>query len=307
MPQRASNQEIQGLNHEDDSLFRPVFSTSVLAQIDCPNGVSDELVQELLDGSDWVGAARLQSMNQSLDPDYAWADVVVRSGEVIKRRIEEKDKSALSFRFPVKTRLKTGSSYLMYLRLDDDGFIADDCSVIPIPEGPDNDSRFRKHMFRLAAIETVPVTKQVQEATVLIAQAKMRISEYYKNNGYLPSDNISLNWQASPQAYSGKYVDSIQVSQGAIVVQFGNSADSEIQNALLTLTPYEDPEADDQSLTWVCGYAEVPPDLQLAGSKSGFPTAPIQSTIKPIYLEPDCLEEGGSTLDSNEENLDSNP
>ena len=65
---------------------------------------------------------------------------------------------------------------------------------------------------------------------------------------------------------SGKYVLSVDVANGAIVITYGNDANAIIQGKSLGLTPYETP---DLSVAWKCGGALQPNGTALMGTQGG--------------------------------------
>ncbi len=71
----------------------------------------------------------------------------------------------------------------------------------------------------------------------------------------------------------GKYVASVEVANGAIIITYGNEANAQIQNETLGLTPYE---SGDLSVMWKCGDAPVPGMGALMGT-SGMSNIAVQN------------------------------
>ena len=66
-------------------------------------------------------------------------------------------------------------------------------------------------------------------------------------------------------------MQSVDVSNGVLVVMYGHEANAAINGLTLTLTPYETP---DRSVVWRCGTAPAPPGLSEIGtSGSGLAAA----------------------------------
>ena len=83
-----------------------------------------------------------------------------------------------------------------------------------------------------------------------------------------------------PDKLKGKYVNSMQIEQGAIHVTFAN--DSALENLILTLRPALVVTYPPTSyLTWVCGYAKAVPGMTLVGTN--------KTTVPPQYLPQMCL------------------
>ena len=91
------------------------------------------------------------------------------------------------------------------------------------------------------------VRAQVSEGLNLSGGAKAAIAEYYIDYNQFPSDNLSAGLPAATDI-RGKYVSSVQIDTGDIVVSFGNDSDSDIQGDTLVLRP----ELSDQGIYWVC-------------------------------------------------------
>lgn len=64
----------------------------------------------------------------------------------------------------------------------------------------------------------------------------------------------------------GKYVASVEISGGNILITYGNEANAQIQNESLGLTPYE---SVDLLVMWKCGGAPVPGMGNLMGTSGG--------------------------------------
>ncbi len=71
----------------------------------------------------------------------------------------------------------------------------------------------------------------------------------------------------------GKYVASVDIANGAIIITYGNEANAQIQAESLGLTPYE---SGDLSVMWKCGGAGVPGGGALMGT-SGAVNVAVQN------------------------------
>ena len=84
----------------------------------------------------------------------------------------------------------------------------------------------------------------------------------------------------------GKYVQSVDVVNGTVVVTFGFEANLQIASLTMTLTPYE---TTDLSVVWRCGTANAPAGLQLMGTSGGGNSAAyIPPTVPNQYLPATC-------------------
>ncbi len=102
----------------------------------------------------------------------------------------------------------------------------------------------------IPAYQDYIIRTQVSEGLVLGAGAKTAIAEYYSNKQSFPPDNPSAGL-AQSTSIVGKYVSSVDVSGGKITVAFDTtSANIQIRNDLLVLTPFRDSNG---NFGWRCG------------------------------------------------------
>ncbi len=95
---------------------------------------------------------------------------------------------------------------------------------------------------------------QVSEGMVLADGAKTAVAEYYANRHSLPADNAAAGLAQGP-SITGRYVSSVEVSDGMIVVSFSTpSANANIRNDVLVLNPSPDSSGE---LHWRCGGTET--------------------------------------------------
>jgi hypothetical protein len=80
---------------------------------------------------------------------------------------------------------------------------------------------------------------------------------------------------------SGKYVDSVTVSSGLIVVRYGRSANGAIAGKELALTPANIASGD---VVWICGHASLPPAIRIRPGYWQY------TTVEDRYLSPSCRQ-----------------
>lgn len=137
----------------------------------------------------------------------------------------------------------------------------------------------------IPAYQTYTVRAQVAEGLSMAAMAKGPIADAFFNDGEAPADRTAALMTAAATDTSGKYVVSIDVTDGVVVVLFGNDANAAINGLTVTLTPYE---TGDRSVVWRCGTAPDP-GLNLLGATGGGNTAAyIAPTIPDRYLPASC-------------------
>jgi type IV pilus assembly protein PilA len=102
----------------------------------------------------------------------------------------------------------------------------------------------------IPAYQNYTIRAQVTEGLSLADGLKTTISEYYANNGTMPS-SANVNLTATNSA--GKYVSSIAITGGAMTITYsGPQVNKSITGLTLGLTPYLDANND---IIWVCGTA----------------------------------------------------
>ena len=138
----------------------------------------------------------------------------------------------------------------------------------------------------IPAYQNYTVRAQVAEGLNLGAHAKTRVQESFLNRGQAPVDRAAAGLSANPTDTVGKYVQSVDVNNGVLIVTFGNEASAAIAGLTVTLTPYETPGL---GVVWRCGTAQVPAGGQLMGTSGGGNTAVyVAPTVPQQYLPASC-------------------
>ena len=102
----------------------------------------------------------------------------------------------------------------------------------------------------IPAYQDYTIRAQVSEGLNLAAIAKASVAEYYAANGKWPANLAEAGIERIP---NGRYVRSIIVNKGTIVVRYGAQAHPSVAGHRLTLRPVVD---DQQNVIWTCGYRE---------------------------------------------------
>jgi len=118
----------------------------------------------------------------------------------------------------------------------------------------------------IPAYQDYTIRAQVSEGMALAAAAKTAVSEDFLNEGEAPTNRTDAGMTATATDTQGKYVASINVANGAIIVTYGNQANRQIRAQTLGLTPYE---SRDLSVVWKCGASPAPTGLALMGTDGG--------------------------------------
>ncbi len=109
----------------------------------------------------------------------------------------------------------------------------------------------------IPAYQDYTIRAQVSEGLNLAAAAKAAIAESFLNTGVAPADRTKAGMSANAVDTQGKYVASVEVTNGVILVTYGNDANAALKTAPETLgiTPYL---SVDRSVIWKCGAGGVP-------------------------------------------------
>jgi type IV pilus assembly protein PilA len=138
----------------------------------------------------------------------------------------------------------------------------------------------------IPAYQTYTVRAQVAEGLSMAAMRKVAVADSFVNHGVAPLDRLAAGMTATPTDTSGKYVQSVDVQRGVLVITFGGEANLAIAGLTITVTPYE---TADLSVAWRCGLANAPVGLNPMGTSSGGTAAVyIPPTVPLQYLPAAC-------------------
>lgn len=101
----------------------------------------------------------------------------------------------------------------------------------------------------IPAYQNYLIRSQVSEGMTLAGGAETGVSEFYSNYGRWPTNNTSAGIATTPTSISGKYVDSVTVTNGKIVALFGANANKAINTGKLGLSPIASSNGD---VHWAC-------------------------------------------------------
>jgi len=138
----------------------------------------------------------------------------------------------------------------------------------------------------IPAYTTYTIRAQVVEGINMAAMAKAPIVDAFLNSGEAPADRPSAGMSPLPPDTMGKYVQSVDVADGSVVVTFGGEANAVIAGRTFTLTPYE---TGNLGVVWRCGTAPAPAGLNPMGTfGGGNQTTYIPPTVPDQYLPATC-------------------
>jgi type IV pilus assembly protein PilA len=140
----------------------------------------------------------------------------------------------------------------------------------------------------IPAYQNYTIRAQVAEGVNMTALAKAAIADAFVIEGEAPMNRIAAGMSTNATDTNGKYVQSVNVVNGVLVVMFGHEAHTLISNQTITLTPYETAEL---GLVWRCGRASEPTGLSPMGtSGSGAAAVYIAPTVPDQYLPSSCRQ-----------------
>jgi type IV pilus assembly protein PilA len=138
---------------------------------------------------------------------------------------------------------------------------------------------------------------QAGEALQVTEGLRSGFTTYYADLGKVPPQSlVDLFGAGAPGSamndHMGKYVASVNMENGHLVVTYGLGADPVLAGDVLTFTPYETRGG---GIIWQCGNAAIPVDagatqLGLAGTVAGAPVGALTSvtTLDSEFLPRDC-------------------
>ena len=138
----------------------------------------------------------------------------------------------------------------------------------------------------IPAYRTYTIRAQVAEGINMTAFAKTRIADAFLNDGEAPADRLEAGLTAPATDTSGKYVLSLNVDNGVLIITFGHEANAAISGLTVTMTPYESGEL---GIVWRCGNAPAPAGLQPLGTSGGSTVANYTApTVLNHHLPSSC-------------------
>jgi len=135
----------------------------------------------------------------------------------------------------------------------------------------------------IPAYQDYTIRTQASEGLAMASAAKAAVAEYQADKGEWPADADALGWVDSagdPLLPSGKYVQSIDIEGGNVVVTYGGDiVNDALVDTQVALTPGTSLSGD---VVWVCQDGDVPADATMA-------TAPTITEPTPgKYLPSTC-------------------
>ncbi|WP_405227741.1 pilin [Lentisalinibacter sediminis] len=143
----------------------------------------------------------------------------------------------------------------------------------------------------IPAYQDYTIRSQVSEGLNLAAAAKAAVAESFLNTGEAPANRTVAGMSENAVDTQGKYVASVNVEGGDIVIVYGNDANAKINTdaaspdgTTLVIRPFT---TVDDSITWVCGWgitgvtSPAGTALGTGGSSTDIPAKYLPSSCRP--------------------------
>ena len=135
----------------------------------------------------------------------------------------------------------------------------------------------------IPAYQDYTIRAQVSEGLSMTAPVKAAVADAFARVGAAPADRTDAGLSDAATDTGGKYVESVDVRRGTILVTYGSNANSVIAGTVLALQPYV---MDDETVVWRCGAAAPPVGaVAMDGSARSSDAA---TAIEPRYLPSAC-------------------
>jgi uncharacterized membrane protein YhaH (DUF805 family) len=107
----------------------------------------------------------------------------------------------------------------------------------------------------IPAYQVYTIRAQVSEGLNLVAATKVAVADAYGRTGVAPADRVDAGLSDDATDTSGRYVASVDIASGTILVTYGGNANSMIAGGVLAMQPYV---SSDRSVVWRCAAGRVP-------------------------------------------------
>ena len=139
----------------------------------------------------------------------------------------------------------------------------------------------------MSAYQTYTVRSQITAGISLLTAPKSAIVTTYTETGAPPTTRAAAGLTATATDTQGKYVTSVDITNGVITLTYGFDASAEISGQQLYMTPYA---SGDNGVVWRCGNAVVPAGLQPLGTGTAVVANYIATPIDNRYLPAACRQ-----------------
>jgi Tfp pilus assembly major pilin PilA len=126
----------------------------------------------------------------------------------------------------------------------------------------------------IPAYQDYTIRSQVAEADKLAGPARAAVTVYYTQNDAWPENAEAAEFSAE----RGKYVQSVSIDRGSVIVEFGSAVENSVRNKFLIYAPGIDAQ---KRVIWMCASAEDPRVVERGPGPTG-------TDVPNKYLPRDC-------------------
>jgi type IV pilus assembly protein PilA len=136
----------------------------------------------------------------------------------------------------------------------------------------------------IPAYQDFTIRSQAAEALQISSDARNGVQDHFTSRGVVPVDRVEAGLTTSSTDTSGTYTKSTDVTNGTVIVTYGNKANQAIANLTLHLTPYV---SVDRTISFRCGAAPAAAGLVIMPGATHTPgTVTGPASIK--YIPQSC-------------------
>ena len=135
----------------------------------------------------------------------------------------------------------------------------------------------------IPAYQDYTIRAQVSEGLNMASETKVDVQNAFRRTRSAPADRLAAGLSAAPADSAGKYVASLDVAAGTILVTYGENANQMIAGRTLALQPYV---LNDDSVVWRCAHGSIPSGG--VAMERGAPTSADVTDIEMKYLPSAC-------------------
>lgn len=119
----------------------------------------------------------------------------------------------------------------------------------------------------LPAYQAYTVRAQVVESFSITDELKHSAIDYYKHTGKFPINNKAAGIP-EPKYLLGNYVKGVELKGGAFNITFGNKANMNLTDKVLTIRPIVVKGSPASPTSWICGNSSIPDGMEAVGDNN---------------------------------------
>jgi type IV pilus assembly protein PilA len=141
----------------------------------------------------------------------------------------------------------------------------------------------------IPAYQDYTIRSQVTEGLNLASAVKAGVAETYAQTGEWPDDMVAAGGDSTGILPSGKYVESVDVDNGTIVITFGNDANATLAAAGANVLAIRPRISENNDVVWLCGNYTGDGVADLADPDDV--STEVDTTVEGKYLPQSCRDD----------------